>query len=243
MWPFDSRSIAFEDAEVQWKRGNRYRSALVQSEHYKHAPEVSFCLIVLPEDLEAPDVFRLNLEALSLDKSTTEFVVLVPHPSRAAWEELAKPDWRLNFYTYDPHADIRKLRNQAFQVSKGKILVSLAWGDLLPPRAARFIADEMTTNQYEQVVILERNWRRVLRMAIWRDTYFELGGFDERRPLATQCNDLICRAKEYGLVVERKTHENYVQTRGPKRPIWLSLSKPKVLKLSYNRSVDLIKPL
>lgn len=243
MWPFDRRGNVFDDAERQWERGNRYRSALIESTRYADAPEVSFCLVCLPGEQQAQEIIRMNLDALRIDQSKTEWIVLMPHDMHHEWTDMSKSEPQVKVYTYDGRMDERKLRNQAFRVGRGKLLVSLAWGDLLPSRATRFIADEMAISRFEQVIALEKNWRRVYRMAIWRDTFYELGGFNDSLPFYSQCDDLIDRARKYGVVYDRKTHENYVQTRGPKRAIAWPWGTSKRLKLSMDMSGDQIKPI
>jgi len=244
MWPFDHllRPV-FADAQVSWRKIRRYRSALLESSYYVSEPDVSFCLILGLDDSKALEVLETNLDALHLDSSTTEFVVFIPESFGDEWKGISFHAPFLKIYTYEPETHRGKLRNQAMHVCRGKILFSLAWGDLLPPRATRFVRDEMTKSRFESMYVFEKKWRNTHRMAIWRDTFYELGGFDDRLAFDTQCDDLVSRAKKYGVMIETATHDNYTQSNGPKRSFLFWRRNARQVRVNFQLSTELIKPL
>lgn len=203
--------IKVED-ELDSVTGQRFRSVLLESDHYKNTKRVSFCTIVKSSDQFLIETLRENLLANHRDRKQTEFMVLVPQ----GWEilERIKLDFSdelessyLKIATYPENAVENTLRNICFQLAEGLILSNLESADYTGMRAGNFIYQEMISDIYDHVFWFKKKYRAPYRIACWRDTFFEIGGFDEMGKYQNQCSNLVSRLNSYGV-------ESIIRTNG-----------------------------
>ncbi|MCP4456762.1 MAG: hypothetical protein GY816_01850 [Cytophagales bacterium] len=145
-----------------------------------------------------------NLLANQRDQDQVEFVVLAPK----AWQPLDEirnkfekeiENGYLRIATYDPTLQVGILRNLSFQLAEGKILSNLESSDFTGSRAGNFFYNELTSVPNDTVMWVRKAGKITSRISVWRDTFYEIGGFDEDKKYSKQCANLIHRLNLYGV--------------------------------------------
>ena len=222
---FGNRKIEIKvEDELVGLTGQRLRSVLLGSDHYRNTKRVSFCTIVKSSDQFLLETLPENLRSNYRDRVQIEFVVLVPR----GWGALdrIKVDFNkemkssyLKIATYPENTDEKTLRNFCFQLAEGVILSNLESADYTGMRAGNFIYQEMTSDIYDHILWFKQKNRVAYRMACWRDTFYEIGGFNEEKKYENQCSNLISRLNNYGVEAIVKSNDYFTKslTQAPRR--------------------------
>lgn len=196
---------------------HRKKYALPHSHHYHKTKKISFCTVVRPSDELFLQTLPRNLEANYQDRELVDFVSLIPKN----WQHLAVVRERfsnqlassyLKIATYDPDINAVELRNICFQLAKGTILSNLETGSYTGNRGGNFIYKELTSVDHDMVFSFKRKWKRSSHIALWRDTFYEIGGFDEAKKYTSQCSNLIHRLNLYGIELTCRSNEYFTQS-------------------------------
>ncbi len=111
------------------------------------------------------------------------------------------------------HASIAK--NASHSVAEGAILVNLDCDNYTGPEGSQFIVD--TFSEYPFNIVLwqfsgKKQDGSFGRIALTRDMFFQLGGYDESfLPMGYQDDDLLDRARHLGLVKVRSKDKRFNQ--------------------------------
>ena len=203
--------------EIVGSTGKKLRSVLLQSDHYKNTKKVSFCTIVKPSDQFLLETLPENLQSNHRDRAQIEFVILAP----VGWEALEKikTDFSnerktsyLKIATYSENLNENALRNLCFQLAEGLILSNLESPDYTGMRAGNFIYNEMMSDLHDHVLWFKQRGRVPNRIACWRDTFFEIGGFDEESKYRDQCTDLVFRLNNYGVETIMRSKDYFTKS-------------------------------
>jgi len=195
----------------------RLRSALFDSHHYSFTKRVSFCTIINPFDEFLIKTLPENLSANHIDQAHVEFVVLIPQ----GWKSISDVKIRfskelkssyLKIAIYDPNIKVGILRNVCYQLAQGMILSNLESSDYTGLRAANFIYKELTSVRHDSVLWFRQKGRVSSRIALWRDSFYEIGGFDEREKYTTQCSNLIHRLNLYGVETNFTSNKHFTKS-------------------------------
>ncbi len=201
----------------------KLRSALFDSHHYNDTKIVSFCTVVDSSDDCLIETLQDNLLANHRDRTQVEFVVFVPknwhslETVKSRFSEELRSSY-LKIAEYHKEIDEQVLRNLCFQRAQGMILVNLESGDFTGQRAGNFIYHELVSDPFDSVLWFKHKWRIPSKIAVWRDSFFEVGGFDEGIKNADQCFNLIQRLNLYG--IETKIRSNKYFTHSIVKPPW-----------------------
>lgn len=194
----------------------RYRSGLLSSS-FPDLPWVSYCLVI--PDSELIDLMDLgeNLQALRMDQEKSEFLILLPEKSgqiediRSKFSDvLSEKFLKIGLYSGDVPAT--RLKNLAFSLAKGIVVMNLVPGDCLAPRMTTYTYKEMMTVE-EKALVYDKRGRQPQRLALLRGSFYEIGGFDESMKSEMQVSNCIDRLKNIGVKVEVKPHDHLTKSK------------------------------
>ena len=220
MWPNRIlKKREFPDAATNFKR---LRTPLVVDQSIA----VSFCLIINSDSNDSFETLRSNLVKISQDTPLAEFVLLTPLNNRAdSLKELMQEfSALLKVYGYDGEADNRVLRNSCAEITKGKVMFFLNLRDQLCSRPSTFIFNQLTRSKGEELLIYKKLLGSTQRLGVWRNTFSEVGGFDETIPYQRQIRNLVSRLNKYG-VPTLKIHMDHYTVKGE----YISLVPPSII--------------
>lgn len=214
-----SRSIEIKvlDSPIGTSVGRRLRSGLLDSHQYKKTKKISFCTVITPHDEFLMRTLFENLQENHRDRSDVEFVVLIPQgwnalgDLRTKFKEELKNSY-LKIATYNSNTNRGVLRNLCFQLAEGMILSNVESSDFTGSRAGNFIHKELTAVQHDSLVCFKEKRRIPSRISVWRDTFYEIGGFDEEKEYKDQCTNLIHRLNFYGVKSNVRSNEYFTKS-------------------------------
>lgn len=209
MWP--NRMLLkreFPDAPTNFKR---LRTPLVIDQSIM----VSYCLVMSSGGKDDFEAVRKNLIRISQDQPLAEFILLAPLNSHTdLFKELTQEfSELLKVYGYDSEADKRLLRNKCAEIAKGQVIFFLKQRDHLSSRPTTFIFNQLTRSRGEEVLVRKKLLGSTQRLGVWRSTFLEIGGFDERIPFNRQVKNLVARLNKYG-VPTLKIHMDHYTVQG-----------------------------
>lgn len=202
---------------------------------------VSFCLVIDSPIKDNFKAIRDNLIKISQDKAVAEFIILTPQSS--SFDHLKHllhefPEL-LKVYISSSNVDKRVLRNKCVELANGQVLFFLKANDQLSPRPVTFIFNQLTRSQQEEVLILKRLIGHTQRIGFLRNTFWEIGGFDERVSFDRQVKNLMKRFNRYGMPT-LKIHMDHYTIKGE----YFSFGLPVIggeIKVSNDSSLNLEK--
>lgn len=214
----------------------RYRSTLFVS-RFVQSPSVSYCQIIRQDDSLDLAILEANLNALGMDTNHSEFLLVVSNESDL--ESLkSKFANELNNgllkVAIPESVKSERLLNLAVGLASGAVIMTLGAKDQLAPRMTTFIWKELLTEN-ERLLIFEKKRKLPKRIAMFRNTLIEVGGFDEGIKPQLQIQNMIDRLSQIGVSLQPKSHDNLTRTL-EKRKSTFSFFKPKpTVMLDYKK--------
>ncbi len=190
----------------------RYRSTLFTS-GFVRSPRVSFCQFLRPH--ESPDLHLLqqNLDAIRMDADHSEYILLVQTRCGADIKSMlgAYLDRGLLKVALYDSTNNERLLNLVTGLASGMVLMTLGPYDKLAPRMATFVWEELLTEN-ERLLIFEKRWKIPKRIAVFRSTLVQVGGFDEGVAADLQVQNLVDRLRQTGVCVLARPHDHLTRT-------------------------------
>jgi hypothetical protein len=216
----------------------RIRAPMARNEG---AVKVSFCVVIRNENFDF-DVLRTNLLLMDNDATLAEFLLFIsPRLLNNSVKKLMDefPD-TLRVLEYDQGLSVLEIRNQQAQVAKGEVLFFANPMNKLGLNPSAFVSNQLNRSPREEMIIVQRPLRNITQMGVLRNTFFELGGFDERIAYPKQIFNLMKRLKKYG-VAQLNVKLDEAAWVGSLNFAFV-LSGCRTMKTEMSPPTDLIKP-
>ncbi len=215
----------------------RYRSTLFTSGLVR-SPRVSFCQILRPNESPNPNLLQQNLDAIRMDADHSEYILLIPARWGVDIRSMAGANLNgglLKVALYET-SKIERLHNLVTGLATGSVIMTLGPYDKLAPRMSTFVWEELLTEN-EQLLLFEKKKKLPKRIAMFRNTLIEVGGFDEGIKPHLQVKNMIDRLSQIGVTLQPKSHDNLTRTL-EKRKNAISFFKPKPTVMQDYKKVE-----
>ena len=199
--------------------------------------DISFCLVVPASFHGDLDVLKKNLTLIAKDTPNAEVIILAVKGKydQALKSIITEHQNLVHAYHYEANMSERSLRNQCVQKANGQVLFFLDIEDQLCLKPASYIINQVTRFPGEEVLIMEKPFRRLVRIGLLRNTFYELGGFDESIAYANQIAQLVARLKRYGVNPIRITREHYTKTKAKRGLVFFAPSASNIRNTHFSK--------
>ena len=210
----------------------RYRSRIFDPINANELTKVSFCLELNNCDEDTLGRIKKNLETNWSDRNTVEFLI------RTAESNFDKLKSQFDDYlttgflkVFDYSLPKEPSGNLLAQTAKGEVLFFYSAQDTLAPRLGTYLYQEMTKSDAESFVIMEKKFRQIVRLGVWRNTFYEVGGFNPDTPPTKRGIELAKRLRKIGCTKVFYAHFNHTEST-TRRSFQFSAPSPKTKQLS-----------